>query len=150
MNIEIKQDFCLRMVYKKQGNGVAKEEDHHIGKDGVACPQNGTVPDPFLNPVQLPCSQILASVGGHSGAHGIKRAAEKHADLAGRRHGCHRCRSQGVYGSLKDHAADGCDRILQPHGNPHIAQGLHDPDIRLPLLPLHLQYGIVLFHVEKA
>ena len=80
-------DGCFPGIYEKQNEVLAEEEKEEEYAYRVDAGENHAVADACLEPVEFKGAGILAAVGCHSGAQGVKDGAEEHAHACACRDG---------------------------------------------------------------
>ena len=140
----------LVSVQEQESQVLAEQGQNDEGGDGVDAADEQSIFHALLHAVDLPGAHILPGPGGHGGAQGVKGAGEEQGELVAGGDGGHVQGAQAVDGGLQDHAADGGDGVLQPHGDADAAEDFRHAQVELPLLPGHAQDGEMGAHVEEA
>lgn len=102
-------------IQKQQGNITAEKDGKGCGKGAEGKPQRNGTPIALFHAVDATGSQILSTVGGHSGTQRVGWRGEKGLGFSCCRHGCHGCAAKGVGHGLHDNGTNGRNGKLQRH-----------------------------------
>ena len=146
----IGDNLCLACIYKDANHPVTPDNHRCSCQKAVDHADHDHLPDALIDPVDLACTEVLATEGRTRIGERIIGRHRKLLDLHTRRKGRNNRRAECIDRTLQDNTSDCCDGKLQSHRDTHAKQKLHPVRGKLPLLPLQLQDHKAFFHIDDT